>query len=257
MTDRHAEALRKLEARLRTGPGELSPQTRAAAIDADPLPDPLAQGYVETLRVHAYKLTDRSLQELAQAGWTDDQVFELTVAGAFGAAKRRLDAGLRALGEAVGGPAHRLGRDEDAAGSHQARQPLAELPVHPAGRQAGQDGPAGCGPDAELPLRVLWRALFGVAPVGDARAVGVDGRRARAVGRLHLVSEPVPLLNGGPRRGRVDGAGRRDHPSGVRRPRDGADPTEAQGRPRAGPQAHAVAREGRPPTTSGRPWMPA
>jgi uncharacterized protein YciW len=102
MTDRHAEALTRLEARLRTGPGKLSPQTRAAAIDADPLPDPLAQGYVETIRRHAYKLTDRRLQELAQAGWSDDQIFELTVATAFGAAKRRLEAGLRALGEATG-----------------------------------------------------------------------------------------------------------------------------------------------------------
>ena len=102
MTDRHAEALTRLEARLRTGPGALSPQTRAAAIDDDSLPDPLAQGYVETIRRHAYKLTDRRLQQLTQAGWSDDQIFELTVAAAFGAAKRRLDAGLRALGEAAG-----------------------------------------------------------------------------------------------------------------------------------------------------------
>jgi uncharacterized protein YciW len=102
MTDRHAEALARLEARLRTGPGELSPQTRAAAIDGGSLPDPLAQGYVETVRRHAYKLTDRRLEELAEAGWTDRQVFELTVAAAFGAAKRRLDAGLQALGEAAG-----------------------------------------------------------------------------------------------------------------------------------------------------------
>jgi hypothetical protein len=100
MTDRHAKALARLEARLRTGPGELPPPTRAAAIDANSLSDPLAQGYVETIRRHAYKLTDRRLQELAQAGWTDGQIFELTVAAAFGAAKRRLDAGLAALGEA-------------------------------------------------------------------------------------------------------------------------------------------------------------
>jgi alkylhydroperoxidase family enzyme len=102
MIDRHAETLTRLEVRLRSGPGELSPATRTAAIDADPLPDPLAQGYVETIRRHAYKLTDRRLAELAQAGWSDDQIFELTVAAAFGAAKRRLDAGLRALGEAAG-----------------------------------------------------------------------------------------------------------------------------------------------------------
>jgi hypothetical protein len=102
MTDRHAKALARLEARLRGGPGELPPQTRAAAIDVDPLPDPLAQGYVDTIRRHAYKLTDRRLEELGQAGWTDGQIFELTVAAALGAAKRRLDAGLHALGEAVG-----------------------------------------------------------------------------------------------------------------------------------------------------------
>jgi hypothetical protein len=102
MTDRHANALARLEARLRGGPGELSPPTRAAAIDGDSLPDPLAQGYVETIRRHAYKLTDRRLQELSEAGWTDDQVFELTVAAAFGAAKRRLDAGLAALRAAAG-----------------------------------------------------------------------------------------------------------------------------------------------------------
>jgi hypothetical protein len=102
MRDRHAKALTKLEARLRSGPGELAAATRAAAIDGDPLPDPLVQAYVETVRRHAYKLTDRRLEELGRAGWTDGQVFELTVAAAFGAAKRRLDAGLAALGEAAG-----------------------------------------------------------------------------------------------------------------------------------------------------------
>lgn len=102
MTDRYAKALARLEDRLRSGPGELALEARAAAIDAGPLPDPLAQRYVETLRQHAYKLTDRSLDELAQAGWTDGQVFELTVAAAFGAAKRRLNAGLAALGETAG-----------------------------------------------------------------------------------------------------------------------------------------------------------
>ena len=102
MTDRHAKALARLEERLRSGPGELTPEARAAAIDVGLLPDPLAQRYVETLRQHAYTLTDPRLEELAQAGWTDGQVFELTVAAAFGAAKRRLDAGFAALGEAAG-----------------------------------------------------------------------------------------------------------------------------------------------------------
>ena len=102
MADRHAKALARLEERLRGGPGELAPTERAVAIDGGPLPDLLAQRYVETIRQHAYKLTDGRLEELARAGWTDGQVFELTVAAAFGAAKRRLDAGLAALGETEG-----------------------------------------------------------------------------------------------------------------------------------------------------------
>ena len=102
MTDRYAKALVRLEERLRRSPGELAPATRAATIDVGPLPDPLAERYVETVRQHAYKLTDRRLEELAEAGWTDGQVFELTVAAAFGAARRRLDAGLAALAEAAG-----------------------------------------------------------------------------------------------------------------------------------------------------------
>ncbi len=102
MTDQHAKALARLEELLRRGPGELTPAVRTAAIDADPLPDPLAQRYAQTLRQHAYKLTDRDLEELARAGWTDGQVFELTVTAAFGAAKRRLAAGLAALSEAAG-----------------------------------------------------------------------------------------------------------------------------------------------------------
>ena len=46
MTDRYAKALVPLEERLRRGPGELAPATRAAAIDVGPLPDPLAERYV-------------------------------------------------------------------------------------------------------------------------------------------------------------------------------------------------------------------
>jgi alkylhydroperoxidase family enzyme len=101
MMDRHAKALARLERRLRSGPGELAPAERAAAIDAEPLRDPLAQRYAETVRQHAYQLTSQQLEELGQAGWTDGQVFELTVTAAFGAARQRLDAGLAALDEAA------------------------------------------------------------------------------------------------------------------------------------------------------------
>jgi hypothetical protein len=102
MAGRYAKALARLGERLRGGPGELAPAARAAAIDGGPLPGPLAQRYVQTVGEHAYQLTGRSLEELAEAGWTDGQVFELTVAAASGAARRRLDAGLAALGQTAG-----------------------------------------------------------------------------------------------------------------------------------------------------------
>ena len=81
-----------------------------------------------------------------------------------------------------------------------ARQPLAQPPVPPAGRQDGEDGPTRCGPDAELPLRVLRRALLGGAAVGNAGPVGGTVGEREPVRRLHLIP-----------RGRVDGPGEGDH----------------------------------------------
>jgi len=117
MTDPHAKALARIEERLRSGPGELAPAVRAAAIDAAPVADPLAQRYVGTLRECAYKLTDRQLDELARNGWTDGQVFELTVAG--GVRGGQATAGCRACRARRDGWARPAGwgRLSDAAGS--------------------------------------------------------------------------------------------------------------------------------------------
>jgi hypothetical protein len=51
MTDRHAEGLASLSSGCGPALGSSRHRPRAAAIDGDPLPDPLAQGYVETIRV--------------------------------------------------------------------------------------------------------------------------------------------------------------------------------------------------------------
>ena len=59
--------------------------------------------YVETIHQHAYRVTDRMVAGLAAAGAGEDEVFEISVASAYGAARRRLDAGLRAVREARGG----------------------------------------------------------------------------------------------------------------------------------------------------------
>jgi alkylhydroperoxidase family enzyme len=60
------------------------------------LPASLAH-YVDTVARHAYKVTDADVAALQQAGQSDDNVFEITVAAAVGAALHRLDRGMAAL----------------------------------------------------------------------------------------------------------------------------------------------------------------
>jgi hypothetical protein len=80
------------------GPGSTPSRVRHAVAYAtrDELADEL-RDYVVTLREHAYRATDAQVSDLLAAGWSEDQVYELTVAAALGAGQRRLDAGLAAL----------------------------------------------------------------------------------------------------------------------------------------------------------------
>jgi len=56
-----------------------------------------AEQYVETVRRHAYRVTDAQVEALRAAGLSEDEIFELTVATAVGAGLERLDAGLGTL----------------------------------------------------------------------------------------------------------------------------------------------------------------
>jgi alkylhydroperoxidase family enzyme len=47
---------------------------------------------------HAYKVVDADIDRLRDAGYTEDAIFELTLAAALGAAQARLEAGLAAMG---------------------------------------------------------------------------------------------------------------------------------------------------------------
>jgi alkylhydroperoxidase family enzyme len=88
--------LEDLEQRLISGPGALQPTIRQAAAAGDEVPEVLS-AFVEKVRRHAYLVTDRDVEDLLEAGYTQDQIFELTVATAYGAARARLDRGLDAL----------------------------------------------------------------------------------------------------------------------------------------------------------------
>ena len=56
------------------------------------------EGYLRRVRERAYDVTDGDVDELREAGFSEDEIFEQTVAAAVGEGLRRLDAALRVLG---------------------------------------------------------------------------------------------------------------------------------------------------------------
>ena len=58
---------------------------------------PAARAYLETVRRHAYRVSDEQVAELRAVGLSEDEIYELTVAAAVSAGLERLEAGLRAL----------------------------------------------------------------------------------------------------------------------------------------------------------------
>jgi alkylhydroperoxidase family enzyme len=102
MTDalgRHAELVAQLRRAVFESSGELSPEVRTAAGAGDRVPEHWL-AYVEKVRRESYRITDADVDALEAAGCTEEEIFEITVAAAQGAALQRLEAGLRALGEA-------------------------------------------------------------------------------------------------------------------------------------------------------------
>jgi alkylhydroperoxidase family enzyme len=75
---------------------ELIDRLREAAQPDRPVPADLAP-YLEKVRLHAYKVTDRDIDELKAAGYTEGEIFEHTVSAATAAGLDRLDAALGIL----------------------------------------------------------------------------------------------------------------------------------------------------------------
>lgn len=88
--------LRRLTASVLGEDGALALGLRRAAHGRGELPAVL-QGFVEKLRSAAYRITDEDLSVLRDAGYSEDQLYELITATALGEGQRRLDHGLRAL----------------------------------------------------------------------------------------------------------------------------------------------------------------
>jgi hypothetical protein len=97
---RHADAVAALRRAVFLSSGETAQALREAAGTGGHLPDPWGR-YAEKVRDHSYRVTDEDIAELKAAGHSEEEIFEITIAAAQGAALQRLEAGLRALrGEA-------------------------------------------------------------------------------------------------------------------------------------------------------------
>ena len=109
---RYRENLTKLFDTVLSGPGTTSSElrhavdSRAAALSGGKdtnaaVPDELS-GWIEKVARHAYRTTDEDMEALKVAGYSDDELFEITVAAALGASRARLERALEALGETEG-----------------------------------------------------------------------------------------------------------------------------------------------------------
>jgi hypothetical protein len=88
----------RLARRVLDGPGRLDARYRRAAAQRDlpALPEEL-RAYVGKVHDHAYRIVDGEIEALLAAGYSEDEVFELTAAAAVGAGLDRLDRGRRAM----------------------------------------------------------------------------------------------------------------------------------------------------------------
>jgi hypothetical protein len=70
--------------------------TRMAAATGQPLPEPAAT-YTATVRDQSHRITDADIDRLTAADYSQDAIYEITVAAAVGAALRRYDTAVNAV----------------------------------------------------------------------------------------------------------------------------------------------------------------
>ena len=67
--------------------------------DAPKIPEALVT-YVDKVTLRAYEVTDQDVQQLKDAGYSEDAIFEITLCASVGASLARLERGMQALREA-------------------------------------------------------------------------------------------------------------------------------------------------------------
>ncbi len=95
--DRHAGLLSALRRAVLESDGVTDRSLRlAAADDRGDLPPGMA-AYLQTVRAESYRITDADVAALRTSGHDEEEIFELTIAAALGAALRSLHNGLRVV----------------------------------------------------------------------------------------------------------------------------------------------------------------
>jgi hypothetical protein len=96
VNDRHQALFDEVRRAVLESPGALDRATRLAAADGGELPSELAE-LSRKVREEAASIDDHDVQRVVAAGRSEDAVFELILASAFGAATQRLHAAHRAI----------------------------------------------------------------------------------------------------------------------------------------------------------------
>jgi alkylhydroperoxidase family enzyme len=108
MNTRHTANMQLLIDTVLMSPGETAPAIRRAVADqavelserttahGSEVPSDLV-GYVSKVALHAYKTTDKDIEVLLTAGYSEDEIFEITLCAALGAGLARWERGLVAL----------------------------------------------------------------------------------------------------------------------------------------------------------------
>jgi hypothetical protein len=90
----------RLVNRILHGPGEAPADQRARAFDNAGLPEPV-RPLLDKVANDSAQVTDADFATAMEAGFTEDQLFELVICAAVGQSTRQYEAGLAALAEAT------------------------------------------------------------------------------------------------------------------------------------------------------------
>jgi alkylhydroperoxidase family enzyme len=92
----HADKIAAVRAAAVGAAGVSDPELRRAAYHGQSVSAPIGP-YLDKVRRAAWTITDADISDLRSAGYSEDEIFELTVAAAAGSAGERYDAAIRAL----------------------------------------------------------------------------------------------------------------------------------------------------------------